>query len=290
MKKFLLTILTFTLCFTAFAQQHGKIFDDKTFKSAILDRDVHYTIYLPPDYETSSRWYPVLFLLHGYTDDHTGWLHYGEMNRIADELINESKITPVIIVVADAKKTWYINNYTNTERFEDMYITEFIPHIEKTYRARGNKLGRAIGGLSMGGYGSLLYSLKYSDMFSVCVAMSAAVFTDDEVKDRLNNENALYGFKNLFGGTPENLSEHWHNNSIIDIVKKLPGNKKKSVKFYIDCGDDDFLYRGNSTLHTVMRDLNVEHEYRVRDGAHNWTYWRQCLYDGLIYINKCMRQ
>ncbi|MDR3285935.1 MAG: esterase family protein [Prevotellaceae bacterium] len=289
MKKILLLILSVTLSVSAFAQQqHGRIFDDKIFKSSILGRDVNYTIYLPPDYETSSRKYPVLFLLHGYSDDHTGWMHYGEMNRIADELIGEGKISPMIIVVADAKKTWYINNYINTERFEDMYITEFIPHIEKTYRARQNKLGRAIGGLSMGGYGSLLYALKYTDMFSVCVAMSAAVFTDDELKARFT-EGESYGYKELFGGTAENLSEHWHKNSIIDIVKNLPDDKKKSVKFYIDCGDDDFLYCGNSTLHIVMRDLKVDHEYRVRDGAHSWAYWRQCLYDGLIYINKCMR-
>ncbi|MDR1983838.1 MAG: esterase family protein [Prevotellaceae bacterium] len=288
MKKILLIVLSLTLSISVFAQYHGKVFDDKVFKSAILGRDVNYTIYLPPDYDVSSRQYPVLFLLHGYDGDHTNWLHYGEMNRIADELINEGKITPMIIVVADAKKTWYINNYTNTERYEDMYITEFIPYIEKNYRTRGNKSGRAIGGLSMGGYGSLLYSLKYPDLFYVCVAMSAAVFTDDEVKSRFK-EGESYGFKNLYGGTAENLSEHWHKNSIISIVKNLPENNKKSVKFYIDCGDDDFLSSGNSTLHIVMRDLKIDHEYRVRDGAHSWAYWRQCLYDGLIYINKCMR-
>ncbi|MDR1182377.1 MAG: esterase family protein, partial [Bacteroidales bacterium] len=236
----------------------------------------------------SSRKYPVLFLLHGYSDDHTGWMHYGEMNRIADELINEGKITPMIIVVADAKKTWYVNNHTNTERYEDMYITEFIPYIEKTYRARGNKLGRAIGGLSMGGYGSLLYALKYPDLFLVCVPMSAAVLTDDEVKARFR-EGESYGLQNLFGGTAENLSEHWYKNSIINLVTNISEDNKKSVYFYIDCGDDDFLYLGNSTLHIVMRNLKVNHEYRVRDGEHTWTYWRQCLYDGLIYINKCMR-
>ncbi|MDR0420952.1 MAG: esterase family protein [Prevotellaceae bacterium] len=288
MKKILLTVLSVILSIAAFAQQHGKVFDDKIFKSAILERDVNYTIYLPPDYDISSRKYPVLFLLHGYSDDHTGWMHYGEMNRIADELINDGKIIPMIIVVADAKKTWYINNHTNTERYEDMYITEFIPHIEKTYHTRSNKLGRAIGGLSMGGYGSLLYALKYPDMFQICVPMSAAVFTDDEVKERFK-EGTSYGFTDLFSGTAENLSEHWYKNSIIEIVNNLPEKDKKSVKFYIDCGDDDFLYRGNSTLHITMRNMNIDHEYRVRDGAHNWTYWRQCLYDGLIYISNCMK-
>lgn len=289
MKK-LFTILTLLVLSVAVqAQQHGRIFDDKIFKSEILGKDVNYTIYLPPDYETSSRTYPVLFLLHGYSDDHTGWMHYGEMNRIADGLINEGQIASLIIVVADAKKTWYVNNFADTERFEDMYITEFIPYIEKTYRARANKLGRAIGGLSMGGYGSLLYALKYPDMFSVCVAMSAAIFTDEELVSRITSQEQSYGYENLYGITSEKLSDHWRKNSVIDIVKNMPDEKKKSVKFYIDCGDDDFLFCGNSTLHITMRNLKVDHEYRVRDGGHSWTYWRQCLYDGLIYINRCMR-
>lgn len=289
MKK-LFTILTLLVLSVAVqAQQHGRIFDDKIFKSEILGKDVNYTIYLPPDYETSSRTYPVLFLLHGYSDDHTGWMHYGEMNRIADELINEGQIASLIIVVADAKKTWYVNNFADTERFEDMYITEFIPYIEKTYRARANKLGRAIGGLSMGGYGSLLYALKYPDMFSVCVAMSAAVFTDEELISRITSQEQSYGYENLYGITSEKLSDHWRKNSVLDIVKNMPDEKKKSVKFYIDCGDDDFLFCGNSTLHITMRNLKVDHEYRVRDGGHSWTYWRQCLYDGLIYINRCIR-
>lgn len=288
MKKLSFLLLGLILTISGIAQQHGKIFDSKIFKSSILGRDVNYTIYLPPDYETSERKYPVLFLLHGYSDDHTGWMHYGEMNRIADEMINGGEISPVIIVVADAKKTWYINNYSGTENYEDMYIKEFIPHIEKAYRARGIKGGRAIGGLSMGGYGSLLYALKHPDLFIACVPMSAAVFTDDEVKTRFEEGND-YGFKNLFGGNVEDLGNHWRANSILHIVKNIPDSKKKAVKFYIDCGDDDFLFRGNSMLHIEMTDNKIPHEYRVRDGAHSWTYWRQCLRDGLIYINKCMR-
>jgi enterochelin esterase-like enzyme len=283
LKKIILTILCAMLGFSAFAQRYGKVFDDKVFKSQILGRDVDYSIYLPPDYDSSSLKYPVLFLLHGYSDDNTGWIRYGEMNRIADELINKGKITPMIIVVADAKKTWYINNFAGTERYEDMYITEFIPYIEKTYRAIGTKLGRAIGGLSMGGYGSLLYSIKHNDMFYVCIAMSAAVFTDEELLAR------PYGTAELYGLKDGKINDYWLSNSIIDLAKNLPDDRKKSVKWYIDCGDDDFLYKGNSNLHIVMRDQKIEHEYRVRDGAHSWTYWRKCLYDGLMYINKCMR-
>jgi len=289
MKKHLLVILGIIFAVSTFAQQRGKVFDDKVMKSAILGRDVNYTIYLPPDYDISSRKYPVLFLLHGYGGNYTNWLHLGEMDRTADKLINEGTIAPLIIVAADAKNSWYINNFANTVRYEDMYITELIPHIEKTYKTLGNKSGRAIGGLSMGGYGSLLYSLKYPDMFSVCVAMSSGVFTDAEVIERVKEDNSRYDIMEIFGVSDTTLSDHWHANSIIDIVKKLPNDKKKSVKFYIDCGDDDFLYCGNSTLHITMRDLKIEHEYRVRDGAHNWTYWRQCLIDGLIYIDKCMK-
>jgi enterochelin esterase-like enzyme len=62
--------------------------------------------------------------------------------------------------------------------------------------------------------------------------------------------------------------------------------KLKSIRFYIDCGDDDFLYKGNSALHVKMRDLEIPHEYRVREGGHVWSYWRTGLFDGLKFISQ----
>jgi len=110
---------------------------------------VKYTIYLPPDYTSSERTYPVVYLLHGYTDDNTGWLQFGEINRYANKAI----------VMPNGDSSWHINSYDGKE-YEDFFIQEFMPAIEKTYHIKAEKKSRGIAGLSMGGYGALIYSLN----------------------------------------------------------------------------------------------------------------------------------
>jgi enterochelin esterase-like enzyme len=96
-------LLLFLSTGTAFAQHIGKVIDEQNIKSDILKHNVKYAIYLPPDYETSNRTYPVVYLLHGYGDDQTGWLQFGEVNRYADKAIAEGTIPPIIIVMPDAQ-------------------------------------------------------------------------------------------------------------------------------------------------------------------------------------------
>src|SRR5215217_6781303 len=177
MRRFLLLIFAFLFCFfisnIVQCQQAGKVIEQSTVRSNILNRLVKYTIYLPFDYETSQRSYPVVYLLHGYTDDHTGWLQFGEINRYADKAIAEGTIPPMIIVMPNGDSSFYINSYDGKEKYEDFFIKEFMPSIEKKYRG--------VAGLSMGGYGSLIYGLKYPDLFAAAVPLSAAVWSDDEI-------------------------------------------------------------------------------------------------------------
>eukprot|EP01136_Pigoraptor_vietnamica_P033216 Opistho-1_new@95855 len=131
LRNFSLLLLCSLTVFFSQAQSTGKVYETKTVKSAIMGKDVHYTVYLPADYETSSRNYPVVYLLHGYTDDNTGWLQFGEINRYADKAIAEGVIPPMIIVMPDADSTWYINSYDGKEKYEDFFVKEFMPSIEK---------------------------------------------------------------------------------------------------------------------------------------------------------------
>jgi len=133
----------------ALAQTTGKITEQQLIKSNILGKEVKYTIYLPPDYTSSERTYPVVYLLHGYTDDNTGWLQFGEINRYANKAI----------VMPNGDSSWHINSYDGKE-YEDFFIQEFMPAIEKTYHIKAEKKSRGIAGLSMGGYGALIYSLN----------------------------------------------------------------------------------------------------------------------------------
>lgn len=291
-KTLALSFLLFLCTPLIFAQCRGKVIEQQMVKSGVLNRNVAYTIYLPADYATSDRTYPVVYLLHGYTDDNTGWLQFGEIDRLADKAIEEGTIPPMIIVMPDADSSWYINSYDGKENYEDFFIKEFIPSIEKTYRIKSNKRFRGIAGLSMGGYGTLNYALKYPDMFAAAAPLSAAVFDDNAL---VNTSDASYDrtFAQLYGrnlkGT-KRLNDAWYNNSILKIIEKKPADELKKVRYWIDCGDDDFLAKGNSLLHIALVEKGVPHEYRVRDGGHTWTYWRTGIIDALSFIGDSFHQ
>ncbi len=288
MKKLLTTAFLLLLTLSAFAQQAGKIMESFEFKSALMKQPVKFTIYLPPDYDTSQRRYPVVYLLHGYTDDDTGWLQFGEAPYITDEAIANREIPPMIIVMPDGGVTWYVNDYKGKKPWADMFIKEFIPYIDATYRTRPKKEFRGIAGLSMGGYGALETAMRNPDLFAACVAFSAGVMTDDELITMADDhyEN-MFGF--LFGDGLKGaarVTDQWSAFSPLHLLDSQLKDKLKSVRYYIDCGDDDFLYKGNSALHVKMRDLEIPHEYRVRDGSHSWVYWRTGLKDGLKFIGQ----
>lgn len=277
---------------TSFAQPTGKVYEMKVVKSSILAREVRYSIYLPAGYETSERKYPVVYLLHGYTDDQTGWLQFGEINRYADKAIAEGIIPPMIIVMPNADSSWYINAYDGKESYEDFFVKEFMPTIEKSYPIKAEKKFRGIAGLSMGGYGTLIYALKYPQLFAAAAPLSAAVFDDSVVvttpEDRYEGIfGKLYG-RNLKG--KDRLNTNWYSNSVLKIVEKKSPDELRKVRYWIDCGDDDFLTKGNCLLHIALSEKRVAHEYRVRDGAHTWTYWRTGITDALKFIGDSFHQ
>jgi len=282
MKKIIIILFLLPAIF-AFGQERGTVSTNNVCKSPILGHDIAYSIYLPPGYGVDKINYPVLYLLHGYTDDQTGWVQFGDVRRIATAAIERGDVPPLIIVMPDAGVSWYVNDVQGKVQYEDAFFKDFIPTIEKTYPVLAKKEFRAVAGLSMGGYGSLLYALKHPDSFSACVAMSAAVFTNEEIKAFPKDRRAM--FDALFGDlSAANLPQHWKDNSVLEIIKNYPADKKNQVRFYIDCGDDDFLYKGNAALHVALRDQDMQHEFRMQDGAHTWSYWRTGLEDGLKFI------
>jgi len=286
MKQFL-SLLLVLITTTANAQNFsGKVIEGQNMASKITDQNVNYSVYLPPCYETSQRSYPVVYLLHGYSDNETAWVQFGEVNRTADKAIKEGIIPPMIIIMPDAKVTWYVNNYDGTDNYEDMIFEEFIPHVEDKYRIRRRKEYRAVSGLSMGGNGSLVWAIKHPEKFSACAAFSAAVYTNDEMKHHLNKGNKDW-FTPIYGNLDDegNLPQHWLDYNVLEMIEKQPARQLNQVKFYIDCGDDDFLYKGNAALHVAMRDKKVKHQFRIREGAHNWTYWRTNIIHGLMFIS-----
>lgn len=278
-------LLLMVLHFPVLSAQSGMVSDNLTMKSQILKMERKYAIYLPPDYETSNRSYPVLYLLHGGGDDQTGWVQFGEVKYITDKAINEGIATPVIIAMPDANtgRRGYFNTMKGDFQYEDFFFREFIPFIEKTYRIRAEKQYRAVAGLSMGGGGTVLYALHHPEMFAAACPLSASVRTGTADRGRIASADTA-------GLTSEQINNYLNQHNALYLIENMPDDKKTAVRWYIDCGDDDFLYEGNSLLHIAMRKKEIPHEYRVRDGVHSWQYWREALPEVLRFISKAFHR
>ncbi|MGB5363545.1 MAG: alpha/beta hydrolase-fold protein [Aureibaculum sp.] len=266
--------------------QNGKVYDDLSLKSEILKSERKYAIYLPPDYDTSQRSYPVLYLLHGAGDDHTGWVQFGEVLPIADKAIHKAKATPMIIVMPDAQtgQLGYFNDINGKWAYEDFFFKEFMPHVEKKYRIKSEKRYRAIAGLSMGGGGSLMYALHHPELFSSACPLSAYIGpqSSKELKDRLSRNKT--SFKEA------DIQKYFEYHNALSLIENNNKEHISAVRWYIDCGDDDFLYEGNSLVHIALRKKEVPHEFRIRNGGHNWTYWRESLPNVLAFVSDAFHQ
>ena len=246
-------LLCLALMVPAFSAQAGKVVTD-SLKSDILGAVVKYNVYLPNGFDKSDRCYPVVYLLHGLTDTYTAWVERGNMQIVVDELIGTGEACEMVIVMPnaggpDTKNTW--NGYFNMPgwRYEDFFFQEFMPAVEKKYRVISDKGHRAVMGLSMGGGGSTVYAQRHPDMFSSCYAMSAWL-------------------------------------DFIDNADEATLEALRTVAWFIDCGDDDFLLDLNVALHQKMRNRRVKSELRVRNGVHNWEYWHLALRWSLPFASR----
>lgn len=286
-----ITLFSITFLTLQLSSQQGTVIENLKLESNIMGEAVEYCVYLPPDYNTSERSYPVVYLLHGYSDDETGWVQFGQVNRIVSEGIHSGEVAPMVIVMPDGGVTWYVNDVAGKKRWADMFVEEFIPHVESAYRIRGARRFRGIAGLSMGGHGALIHSMKRPDLFSGCAAFSAGIWTEEDMTD-MPIEDYNNWFAHLYGEREEGdpMSDHFRDNAVIYKAKNAPVDSLNRVAFWLDCGDDDFLTVVNARLHIIFEERGITHEYRVRDGAHTWSYWRSGLVPALQYLSGFFRQ
>jgi enterochelin esterase-like enzyme len=281
----LFSLMAFLLPLCSFAQT-GKVYDNLSMYSKILKSDRKFAVYLPAGYESSERSYPVLYLLHGAGDDQTGWVQFGEVLSIADKSVVDGKATPMIIVMPDANsgRRGYFNDIKGDWNYEDFFFKELMPYVEKKYRIKQEKRSRAIAGLSMGGGGTFIYALHHPELFSSACPLSAAVgsFTLEDAKTNVRKNNPQ--------ATDQAIEQYFKTYSALPLLDTLTGDQKKAIRWYIDCGDDDFLYEGNSLVHIAMRKKEIPHEFRTRDGGHTWTYWRAALPTVLEFVSDAFHQ
>ena len=273
MKKSVFLLLCLALL-PAFSARAGKVVTD-SLQSVVLGAPVKYNVYLPDGFGKTEKKYPVVYLLHGLSDDYTAWVRRGNMQLVANELIGTGEACEMVIIMPnaggeDTRNTW--NGYFNMPgwRYEDFFFQEFIPAVEAKYRIVGDKGHRAIMGLSMGGGGSTVYCQRHPDKFSSCYAMSAWLDNaSDEVWPLDSPKDCLYYVANAV-----------HEHSALDFIDKADEDtleRLRSVAWFIDCGDDDFLFDLSIAFYQKMRDRGVKSELRVRNGIHNWEYWHLAL-------------
>ncbi|WP_034043117.1 alpha/beta hydrolase [Wocania ichthyoenteri] len=276
--------LVLSLLISSFGfSQSGKVFDQLSHTSEILKQERNFAIYLPPDYDTSQRNYPVLYLLHGAGDDQTGWVQFGEVLKITDKAIKDGNATSMIIVMPDAYTTrlGYFNDVRGDWNYEDYFFKELIPYVESKYRIKSKKEYRAIAGLSMGGGGSFMYALHHPELFASACPLSA--YIGPKSIDEMKRFTKRY---NNFEVNDADAKTYFPQHNALSLIENMTKEQIESVRWYIDCGDDDFLYEGNSLVHLALRKKEVKHEFRIRDGGHSWSYWRESLPEVLKFVSQ----
>ena len=264
--------------------RHMSRVEEHTIQSAVLGSERNYTVYLPAGYDAEQeKHYPVLYLLHGMDGTNKDWFERGHVKDVMDQLTASGEAEEMIIVSPDAggsvrEGKW--NGYFDMRGwpYEEFFFTEFLPMIEKSYRIKADKQHRAIAGLSMGGGGAVSYAQRHADMFGACYAMSAYLHQDAAGVDA---QKVAQGDKTAL------LFEAACRLSCVDYVKN--GDEQRlqelrTIRWFVDCGDDDFLFDGNIDFYQAMLRAHIPCQLRVRDGGHTWEYWHSALYIALPWV------
>ena len=262
--------------------QASAIVSTDSLYSEVLGEWVKYNVYRPANFDDSGATrYPVLYQLHGLSDFYGSWNNNAQIGEVVDQLLAENKIREMVIIMPnaggpDTRNTW--NGYFNMpgHNYEDFFFQELVPTVEKKYHIVDDKEHRAISGLSMGGGGSTVYCQKHPDMFSSCYAMSAWLDNSDNLQEA--EVNKLYY---VIRAVQENSALRFVEQADDATLEKL-----RTVKWFFDIGDDDFLLEQSEKLHMLMRNKRVKAELRVRDGNHSWGYWKSALYTSLPFISR----
>ena len=194
MKRIVMIVALLAVALAAGAQ--GRIVTE-SIHSNKLGVDQKYNVYLPEGFDKANH-YPVIYLLHGLSDDYTAWDKLGRIQDVADELIRSGEVQPVVIVMPNAGNADihnYQNGYFNMPGwpYEDFFFREFLPAVERKFNCGGSKGARAVMGLSMGGGGSVVYCQRHPGMFSSCYAMSPWLDNkENEVNTKPNGQDKVY--------------------------------------------------------------------------------------------------
>jgi putative tributyrin esterase len=246
-------------------------FVQATFYSPALRKQTSMYLIVP---EKGDGPFAVFYLLHGFSDDHTIWMRRTRIDAYVEGL-------PLIIAMPDGYHGFYTDNHAGDPYGK--YMTEdVIGFVERSFNVQKNRGGRCIGGLSMGGYGSLRLALSAPEMFISANSHSGAAqpwFPKDPECYKKDPERGR-----IFGPNPAG-TQH----DLYHLAKRLKRSGKPIPKLLIDCGSEDFLFEQNREMHAEFEKIGIPHEYREFLGNHNWDYWDEHIRESLEFHCKALK-
>ena len=271
LRKLCYALLLIAMLALAVQPQRDPPVDRQELQSALLGRPIDYRVLYPVNYqrgENAQKRFPVLYLLHGFSGHNSNWI---ERTRLALYATHHD----VFIVFVEGDNGWYTDSATvPSDKYESYIVQELIPEIEKRFRVSTEREGRAVAGLSMGGYGAIKFGFKYPEKFAFVASMSgafdAAFWKDSDLKAF---ESIKQSINKTFGplNSPTRVS-----NDLIRLTREASPERIKALPFvYLDCGTEDFLFQTNRNYSALLAERKIPHEFRQLPGSHAWTYWDQ---------------
>lgn len=228
-------------------------------------------VVFPEDPKISRPW-SAFYLLHGLSDDHTIWERRTSIERYVADL-------PMVVVMPDGGRGWYTNAVEGPS-YEDDLIKDVMGLVERTFPVKAERSARAIGGLSMGGYGAVKLGLKHPEIFASVNSHSGALGFARQRFDEGKSKNPE--FARIFGGNPSGGPD-----DPFAIVEKLDHGRVPAIR--IDCGTEDFLLDQNRAFHQTLENLQVPHEYQEFPGGHEWGYWDRHIQEAIAFHKKNLK-
>jgi S-formylglutathione hydrolase FrmB len=259
----LLSLALLTFCFVQIVNARV---ETVKFQSKLVNTTLPYNVILPADYDASrTTRYPVLYLLHGLDGHYSDWLSRTNLADYASEY-------SLIVVTPEGNDGWYTDSATvTTDKYESYILKELLPDVDERYRTIQARYGRAIAGLSMGGYGAIKFGLKAPQTFAFAASLSGAFgvtrFSEKDIPNNWQDSIKLFG--------PVG-SETRKANDVFDLIRNLPADRIRFLPyFYFDCGTEDstLIFPYNRELSALMYEKKIPHEFRELPGDHSWAYW-----------------
>lgn len=220
-----------------------------------------------PDGQTGP--FPVMYLLHGLSDDHTAWLRRSNIERYAADW-------PLIVVMPDGGRGFYCDSVENPRAaYESAIVKDLIGLVDSIFPTIPKREGRVIAGLSMGGYGAMKLAVKFPELFSACVSHSGALHFGHYPLSREDDWDKE--FRLIVGEDPAGGE-----NDIFALVEHPRTAPLPAIR--IDCGVDDFLIDRNREMHAFLEGLGIAHDYAEYPGAHTWDYWDEHVQEAIAFF------